>query len=317
MALKKGLGVGAGVIDFDYRGEIKVLLLNHSGNAYQIHKGDRIAQLILEKIKIVDIEEVGELTKTDRSNKAFGSTNLVRKIKKESLITEGELKQLVWQEHLKAHWGPKKIYWALQKNRTPVKMKIVKEICDECEICAKFRPERPRSKWHSVLYSERPGEVIYADVIGPLPTGRGGFKYIHCIVESLTKLSKTKILKVVDSVKMIEAFESWIKDYGPIKVLATDNASYYSSEMMSKWCKEKGIVHRFSAPYRHQSMGIVERYNRTLEDRIRKLKYAHGGSWIDYVSLAEKSINSIVHESTGYSPIELWNGDSRKIKKQN
>ena len=114
---------------------------------------------------------------------------------------------------------------------------------------------------------------------------------------------------------MIEAFESWIKDYGPIKVLATDNASYYSSEMMSKWCKEKGIVHRFSAPYRHQSMGIVERYNRTLEDRIRKLKYAHGGSWVDYVSLAEKSINSIIHESTGYSPIELWNGDSRKIKK--
>ena len=44
-------------------------------------------------------------------------------------------------------------------------------------------------------------ELLYADVIGPLPTGRGGFKYIHCIVESLTKLSKTKILKVVDSVK--------------------------------------------------------------------------------------------------------------------
>ena len=63
-------------------------------------------------------------------------------------------------------------------------------------------------------------------------------------------------------------------------------------------------------------MGIVERYNRTLEDRIRKLRYAHGGSWVDYVSMAEKSINSIVHDSTGYSPIELWNGDKEMIKKE-
>ena len=130
--------------------------------------------------------------------------------------------------------GFKKIHWALQKNGTPVKMEIVKKICNECEICAKFRPERPRSKWHAVQYSEKPGEVIYADVIGPLPTGRGGFRYIHCIVESLTKISKTKILRGVDSIKVIEAFESWMQDYGPIKTLVTDNASYYSSEMMDK-----------------------------------------------------------------------------------
>ena len=62
-------------------------------------------------------------------------------------------------------------------------------------------------------------------------------------------------------------------------------------------------------------MGIVERYNRTLEDRIRKLKYAHGGSWVDYVNIAEKSINSIVHDSTGYSPIELWNGNEEMLQK--
>ena len=314
LALKQGINLGAGVIDPDYRGELKILLFNHSDTEYVIKKGERIAQLIMEKVKIGDVEEVEKLSDTRRSDKGFGSTNLVRKTEEEKIVTEGDLKQLVWQEHLKAHWGPKKVYWALQKNGTPVKMEIVKEVCSECEICAKFRPERPRSKWHSVLYSEEPGEVIYADVIGPLPTGRGGFKYIHCIVESLTKMSKTKILKVVDSVKVIEAFESWMKDYGSIKTLVTDNASYYSSEMMSKWCKEKGIIHRFSAPYRHQSMGIVERYNRTLEDRIRKLKYAHGGSWVDYVSMAEKSINSIVHDSTGYSPIELWNGNPEMIK---
>ena len=53
-------------------------------------------------------------------------------------------------------------------------------------------------------------------------------------------------------------------------------------------------------------MGLVERYNRTLEDRIRKITYAEGGSWVDHVSRAEKSINEAVHNTTGFSPKELW-----------
>ena len=48
LALKKGIDIGAGVIDPDYRGEIKVLLLNNSKNECTIKKGDRIAQLIME-----------------------------------------------------------------------------------------------------------------------------------------------------------------------------------------------------------------------------------------------------------------------------
>ena len=110
LALKKGLDIGAGVIDPDYRGEIKILLFNHSESEYLIKKGDRIAQLIMEKIKIVDIEEIEDLGSTDRSNQGFGSTDIVREIEERKVVMEGDLKQLVWQEHLKAHWGPIKVY---------------------------------------------------------------------------------------------------------------------------------------------------------------------------------------------------------------
>ena len=44
------INVGAGVIDADYRGSIKVLLFNHSGNSFTVQKGDRIAQLIIKKL---------------------------------------------------------------------------------------------------------------------------------------------------------------------------------------------------------------------------------------------------------------------------
>ena len=155
-----------------------------------------------------------------------------------------------------------------------------------CELCAKFRQELPRSKWKPVLYSENPGEVVHADVIGPLPTGRGGFKYIHCIIDSATRMSKATRMRVTHSKKIISVFESWVQDYGLIRILVTDNAPYYISDEMAQWCLKRNITHRFIAPYRHQSMGLVERYNRTLENRIRKITYAEGGSWIDNVSRA-------------------------------
>jgi dUTP pyrophosphatase len=74
LAFKYGIQVGAGVIDSDYTGEIKVILFNHGENDFTIKTGDRIAQLILEKIFTDDLEEVEELVKTERGAGGFGST---------------------------------------------------------------------------------------------------------------------------------------------------------------------------------------------------------------------------------------------------
>lgn len=74
LSYKYSTNVGAGVIDSDYRGNIKVLLFNHGISNLKIKKGERIAQLILEKCKIVSVEEVKELNYTQRGEKGFGST---------------------------------------------------------------------------------------------------------------------------------------------------------------------------------------------------------------------------------------------------
>ena len=61
-SIKHFIDTGAGVVDYDYRGPVGVVLFNHSNIDFVIKSGDRIAQLILEKISMVDIEEVDELT---------------------------------------------------------------------------------------------------------------------------------------------------------------------------------------------------------------------------------------------------------------
>ena len=74
MAVKHGIDCGAGVIDSKYRGEVKVLLFNHSDGEHFIKKGDRIAQLLVQKIETVEFLPVDDLDDTDRSASGFGST---------------------------------------------------------------------------------------------------------------------------------------------------------------------------------------------------------------------------------------------------
>ena len=71
---KRGILINAGVIDRDYRGPVKVMVHNISNNSYIIKKNDRIAQLILEKIKTPPVELVEELDDTIRGEGGFGST---------------------------------------------------------------------------------------------------------------------------------------------------------------------------------------------------------------------------------------------------
>lgn len=74
LAVKHGISTGAGVIDADYRGEVRVLLFNHSTEDYKVEMGDRIAQLIIEQICTPEVEVVDELAETVRGAGGFGST---------------------------------------------------------------------------------------------------------------------------------------------------------------------------------------------------------------------------------------------------
>ena len=76
LAIKKFIDVGAGVVDQDYRGEVGVILFNHSDSDFQVKQGDRIAQLILEKIETPAVQEVQELGDTERGSGGFGSTEI-------------------------------------------------------------------------------------------------------------------------------------------------------------------------------------------------------------------------------------------------
>jgi len=78
LAWKHSIDVGAGVIDSDYRGNVGVILFNFSDTDFVIKTGDRVAQLILERIATPDVEEVEDLDNTQRGEGGFGSSGVKR-----------------------------------------------------------------------------------------------------------------------------------------------------------------------------------------------------------------------------------------------
>ena len=79
LAWKKFIDVGAGVVDYDYRGNVGVILFNHGEEDFVVRKGDRVAQLILERIVTPDVVECEDLEDTERGAGGFVSTGVTTK----------------------------------------------------------------------------------------------------------------------------------------------------------------------------------------------------------------------------------------------
>jgi dUTP pyrophosphatase len=78
LALRHGISIAnsPGTIDSDYRGEVKVILLNLGQEAFTLRRGDRIAQLVFARVERVEWEEAEDLAGSDRGDGGFGSTGV-------------------------------------------------------------------------------------------------------------------------------------------------------------------------------------------------------------------------------------------------
>lgn len=78
LALKHGLTVPntPGTIDADYRGEVKVIMINHGAEPFEVRRGERVAQLVPAKVQRAVFAEVDELDDTARGTGGFGSTGV-------------------------------------------------------------------------------------------------------------------------------------------------------------------------------------------------------------------------------------------------
>ncbi|MBW0535338.1 hypothetical protein O181_075053 [Austropuccinia psidii MF-1] len=143
------------------------------------------------------------------------------------------------------------------------------KICHPCSIAkAEHRPFSSPSRNHITA----PGDLVAADLIGPLPLSIDGKKYALLIQDSYSRL--TSVITLANKSEAKSQLRFWILRFVnstnfKVKALRTDNGAEFRNKTLGDFLLEHGIIHEFSIPYKHHQNGKIERTNRTISKIAR------------------------------------------------
>ena len=140
-----------------------------------------------------------------------------------------------------------------------------------------------------------------------------GFYVILTVIDINSRKAYARALKNKLEETVIKAFEEILTEAGKMKVLGFDGGSEFQTKFKAM-LKSHGINYYVSDPGDKTKMGIVERFNRTLRERIeRYLSAKKTNRWVDVLHLLIKNYNTTVHSRTGLAPNEVTKKDASHI----
>ncbi|MBW0540546.1 hypothetical protein O181_080261 [Austropuccinia psidii MF-1] len=147
-------------------------------------------------------------------------------------------------------------------------------ICHPCSVAkSQHRPIQGLSR----KMVQHPGDVIVADLIGPLPISLDRKKYILTIQDCF--LCLTVAIPLVDKAEAKGQLQNWMTQFATfsgytIKVIQTNNGSEFKNSIFDEFLRKNGIIHEYSVPYEHHQNGKIEQTNRTLSEISRTILVA-------------------------------------------
>ncbi|KAE8237556.1 hypothetical protein A4X06_0g9194, partial [Tilletia controversa] len=143
------------------------------------------------------------------------------------------------------------------------------QVCDTCVETKMARLPFPHSLHRSLVVLE----LVFVDLLGPVST-TSPFSYVMVIVDDFSRKAWGVVLS--SKSQAFERLKEWTKQQEvqtekKLKTLRSDGGGEFSSHAMQDWVLEQGITRQITAPYTSVQNGIVERINRTLQDRMRSM----------------------------------------------
>jgi len=224
------------------------------------------------------------------------------------VIPEALKQRLLHYQHhsvLAGHPGSRRMYHTLRRYvYWPTMVVDVYKHVEQCPACAKNRPsERRHTTVMKLFYADEPFSELAMDLLGPLPTSRGGHKHVMVICDRFTKLTRVILLREATALTVASAFiDTWVAAYGIPDTVLTDNGPQFASVYYQGILGLLGIASNYTSPYHPQTDGQVERDNRTLVRQLCCYVAEHQAEWDRYLSLLTTAYNTQVHSSTGQVP---------------
>jgi transposase InsO family protein len=188
--------------------------------------------------------------------------------------------------------------------------------CDFCQQCKSTRATMQKTSTRKCTIL---GEVVSADLIGPIKTTSShGCRYISVLIDSYSRYCDVEFLKIKSAQSVLShltKFNNILRQQynSSIKTLRSDNGTEYIAAVIQSYCTENGILREFSAPYTPSQNGIVERKNRSIIETASTLLLESGFSpsyWDFAVKTAVHIQNRTPHTKlNGKTPHELITGN--------
>ena len=198
-----------------------------------------------------------------------------------------------------------RFYW-------PNLTKDIKIIVNKCHICQLskcnnfkyFGPCQP-------IVTQNIGDLVMADLYGPLPSGKFGYQYILVVQDTFSKFVKLYPLRNATAKTVVTKIKQFVQIIQP-KAIMTDNGSQFISKHWKKSLNELG-VNTIYTTVRNPRPNSTERVNKELGRMFRTLCHDNHKSWATRLPDIEKLYNNTTHDSTGFTPCEVLYGEPNKM----
>jgi len=193
--------------------------------------------------------------------------------------------------------------------------KDVKNFVKNCDVCKKnksgLKSKEPLIKTPT---PEKAFDRIQVDTIGPLPKTAFENEYAVTIMCELTKFLITVAIPNKSAKNVAKAIvENCILIFGPVKEIISDMGSEYKNQVLLEICHLLKIEHRTSTAYHHQTMGMIERNHRTLNEYLRSYVASDKSDWDQWLKFYTYCYNTTPSSVHGYAPFELVFGKSPTV----
>lgn len=186
--------------------------------------------------------------------------------------------------------------------------------CINCKLRKTYqrRPVVPIMKYNDTA---RPLDRVHVDLTGPLPTTKGGHKYIMVLKDYLTKYVWLIPLKTKGSVEVAEAFVGeFVCQAGVPGRVVSDKGNEFVNQLLMNISRILGINRVSTTPYNPRSDGFVENHNKTLKDQLfHYVDNLKQDDWDVFLPTVQLMYNTTVSLATGYTPMLLMTGREARM----
>ena len=178
-------------------------------------------------------------------------------------------------------------------------------ICVICQRCSKATARKAPLMEREVL--SEPFESMAFDIVGPMPKGRGGCRFLLTAICMASKWPEAIPLRSVTAKAVAKGMVEIFAHTGiPLRLL-TDQGSQFLGSLVSQLCRNLGIEQLKTTPYHPEGNGVVERMHGTLGAMLTKAS-SQGLDWVDQVPFALFALRSSPNRDTLFSPYQLVYG---------